>query len=143
MRYKQGVVLKRRIYSIYHHMGIYAGHGAVYHFHKSGKDISIVRTSLKSFANGKKVSVHCEPRDAAHAKAILQRAREAYRNDSWTNRYSVVLRNCEDFCAYCYGKGQYRRLSQRGKTVVVMATIIGSVIAGKKISSEKNYRRHG
>ena len=137
MDYKRGSILQRKIYAIYNHMGIYDGR-QVYHYQKSGKSISIVHTSLEAFATGKEVRVHCEPKDAVHAKAILKRAREAYKSKAWTNRYSLWLNNCEDFCASCYGEGMYRRLSQRGKTVVVMAVVAGMLMGLKKITKDDN-----
>ena len=105
MEYKKGSVLKRRIYAVYSHMGIFDGR-QVYHFHKKGKRFSIVHTDLQDFADGKKVTVHLEPEDDRHAEKIIERAREAYGNKKWDNNYSLGFLNCEDFVGYCYGRGR-------------------------------------
>jgi len=131
MKYKTGSILKRKIYAVYSHMGIYDGR-KVFHYHKQGKNFSIIYTSLKEFGDEKDVAVHLEPENSEHARDIIKRAMEAYRNGKWTNRYSLVLRNCEDFCAYCYGRGRYGRLSQRGKTALTLMAIT-TIIAAKKI----------
>jgi len=134
MEFKKGSVLKRKIYGIYHHMGIFCNENQVYHFNKTGKSTSIVCTSLVDFANGRAVSVHLEPEDEKHADEIIGRAEGTFRNKRWDNNYSLLFLNCEDFCAYCYGAGQYRKLSQRGKTVVALAGIAFAVrkIAGRR-----------
>jgi len=139
MEFKKGSVLKRKIYGIYHHMGIYCNENQVYHFNKTGRSTSIVCTSLVDFAGGKKVSVHLEPEDDKHAEEIIKRAEAAFRNKKWDGNYSLLFLNCEDFVASCYGRGQYRRLSQQGKTVVALVGIALAVrkIAGKKIFSDK------
>ena len=131
MEFKRGSILKRKIYGIYYHMGIFCNENQVYHFHKTGKGTSIACTSLVDFGNGRKVSVHLEPEDEKHAGEIIDRAEGAFRNKRWSDNYSLLFLNCEDFVAYCYGR-RYSHMKQTTKTALVLAVVVSAVITVKK-----------
>jgi len=137
MEFKRGSVLKRKIYGVFSHMGIYCNENQVYHFQKTGKKTSVVCTSLADFSNGRDVSVHLEPDNAKHACEIIERAEGALRNKKWDNNYSFLFLNCEDFCIFCHEKGRYGRLSQRGKSLLVAALVAVAIAVKRGLSKDR------
>ena len=106
-----GTIVKRAIGGptglLFSHMGVVVGDKQVIHFNgeqKIANDACIVQTSLSEFAAGRNVFMHVTPRSIAHSERIIGHARKMLntKENGWNGMYSMVSRNCEDFCADCF-----------------------------------------
>jgi len=110
MRFQLGTVVKRRLGGLLcfaWHVGIAVERGQVIHF--NGMKLCdpaarLVMTTLDGFAWGKPVMEHCRPCSTDHARNIVKEAKNLLRqrDNGWNDRYSMLTRNCEDFCVHCY-----------------------------------------
>ncbi|MEX2665201.1 lecithin retinol acyltransferase family protein [Candidatus Uabimicrobium amorphum] len=109
--YKKGTVIKRQLQGFwglfFNHIGIYIGNDKVIHFtgtQKKERSAVISLDALERFACGYKVYVHREPNCPRHGENIAKTAKEVLQNKAnmYNNKYSFVLKNCEDFVKYCY-----------------------------------------
>lgn len=111
--FPKGSVIKRPLEGFlsylfnFEHLGIFIGDDKVIHFtgiQKKERKSTIEIDSLNKFSSGFKVCAHRKPISTQHAKKIVEKAYEIYRNKNnvYNNQYSFIFRNCEDFVKYCY-----------------------------------------
>ncbi len=111
MEMKSGSMVQRPLRgvggTVFKHVGIYVGNNQVVHYianEKKDKSAVIVKTSLRKFADGKRVSVRAEPKNRAHQIAVKKEALKvlgATKNE-FNKQYDFLLKNCEDFSRHCY-----------------------------------------
>jgi|LSQX01.1.fsa_nt_gb hypothetical protein len=137
-----GSIIKRRIYGVVWHMGIYVGDGKVIHYHNPKDDkldqssTKIRKETLKKFANGKAVFIHAEPKSAKHSKEIVKKAETFYRNPKdYNGKYNFVFNNCEDFTSACFGNNLAPMKQTAKATITVIA--IGTLIVKKLLDIDK------
>lgn len=105
-----GSIVKRRLHGLaglfFWHMGVYVGAGMVIHFggEKKPGDDTVRRDTLETFAAGRRVVLHAEPRDTAHSEAVVDAAERlcADARNRFNGRYHFAHNNCEDFCVASY-----------------------------------------
>ena len=138
-----GSIIKRKIYGVVWHMGIYVGDGKVVHYHNPKDDkldqssTKIRKESLTKFANGKAVFIHAEPRNAKHSKETVKKAETFYRNPKdYNGKYNFVFNNCEDFTSACFGNNS-APMKQTTKAAVVLVAIGTSLIVKKLLDTDK------
>ena len=125
------------------HTGIYVGNGRVVHFgeRRPGEPLRTQRVAecaLEEFSRGEKVRVGLQPRNPAHARAVVRRAYALLRksDNGFDGKYNLVLRNCEDFTRHCYRvgaeprpRGRFRT-TQRARVLMTLAALAGGLAAG-------------
>lgn len=144
-KYQPGSIIKRRIASIFWHMGIYIGDNKVIHFHNPkskkgidkgllGKGAATIRMdSLKSFANDNKVFIHAEPLDKEHGKDVIKKAKRFHKNPrEYNGKYDLMTKNCEHFATTCFGEG-YSPMKQTTKAAVAIIVAVGTAAVAKKV----------
>jgi len=106
-----GSIVKRNLGGpcglLFSHMGVVVGNQQVIHFNgeqKIATDACIVQTTFSDFAAGQDAYMHATPSSIAHSDRIIGHAHKMlYRKENgWNGMYSMISRNCEDFCADCF-----------------------------------------
>jgi Lecithin retinol acyltransferase len=111
MNFEPGSILKRPLDGLYGwfycHMGVYVGGGMVIHFNgekQKTRHAVLHRATLEKFADGKPVTLHAAPKNAAHAQAVCAAAERHCHDEQngFNHRYDFVSNNCESFCVRCF-----------------------------------------
>lgn len=148
MKIKPGSIIKRQIYGVFWHMGIYIGNGKVVHYHSpKGKhsegiltqsNAKIRKETLTKFADGKNVYLHAEPIDDKHGKSVVNKAEKFYKNPKdYNGKYNLLTKNCEHFAATCFGDG-YAPMKQTTKAAVVLTVMATTALIYRKTRDSKD-----
>ncbi len=127
---------------VFFHTGIYVGKGRVVHFGERGpgeplRAQQVAECSLEEFSRGEKVRVGLQPRNPAHARAVVRQAYALLRksDNGFDGKYNLVLRNCEDFTRHCSRvgaeprpRGRFRP-TQRARILMALAALPGGLAA--------------
>jgi hypothetical protein len=125
------------------HVGIYLGNNQVVHFHGSGNDIKnagIVKTSIKKFADGKKLYVGLYPRTKKHENQVVNRALKLLKmsNNNYNGNYNALWNNCITFAKDCYSSynKKLKILIENKKIKARMIYLREKYIANQKLMKE-------